>query len=92
MNAKSMATLAIGLVVGAAVMFFVGTSWPQAQAQGKAQAWEYRVATFHSNGSLKFEERLNKAAADGWEYAGMLSLVTSPQAAEGYVALKRPKN
>jgi hypothetical protein len=92
MNTKLMATFVMGLVLGIAAALFVGVQWPQAQAQGKAKQWEYRVVSFHSQSSVKFAERLNKMAEEGWEYVGVLCTVTSPQAGEDHVAFKRLKN
>lgn len=92
MKTKFLTTLAMGLVLGIAVMYFMAEPWPQVHAQAKAKSWEYKVDNFHSALSNKFEERLNKMAQDGWEYAGVLCSVASPGAGESLVAFKRQKN
>ena len=92
MNAKLMSAVMVGLIAG---LFISSFGWQQTAhgQQEKAPRWEYKVESF-SDIASDSTERLNKLAADGWEYVGLISTVRAEGAAFGkpaQVAFKRSK-
>jgi hypothetical protein len=72
MKATIVAAVAVGVVVG-----LMASSFKQSEAQGqgeqKKQEWEYKVVAFGPPKIDKDKEQIDKLAAEGWEYVGLLS-------------------
>ena len=83
-NKIHITSLALGAVLGALLLFTVA-------AATRSQAWDYRVIyqivggsanTPPKEGRETFEQRINAAAAEGWEvsgYAGESVLLRKPK-------------
>jgi len=100
MNSRFVVALAVGLVLGA-MLASVGWQQAQAQRQGKAPQWEYKVTSLSLNAD-QATKQLNTLADDGWEYVGLVNTSTPRAPAgggaapailghESLVAFKRPK-
>jgi hypothetical protein len=60
--------------------------------QEKAVKWEFKTVHFSGVGTDAYDKQLNKLAADGWEYVGLVATPYRGQASGcgGMVAFKRP--
>ena len=64
-----------------------------------APAWEYEVIRFPARPPFEIKqdatryltEELNRGAADGWEYVGLLALESQTAGYDGLVAFRRQK-
>jgi hypothetical protein len=88
---------AAGLMVGVLGAMLWRQGDVQAQPPAAKTSYEYKVVEF-GTGPLNTEtaddmtQKLNKLAADGWEYVGPVANATADKAfLQGYVAFRRAK-
>ena len=107
MKSKIVAAVAIGLVVGLVASSSLKQSDAQGQWEETKQEWEYKVVAFlvgtkRNRNVDEHQEQIETLAAEGWEYVGLLTAGSHPDAnfgrnsqplmfPEGNVLFKRPK-
>ncbi|OWK43876.1 hypothetical protein FRUB_03475 [Fimbriiglobus ruber] len=65
--------MAVGVVAGLTSALLIGQQRPvQAEQKPQEQRWEYKVITLPAQ-SDQATEQLNKLAAVGWEYVGLIN-------------------
>jgi hypothetical protein len=99
MRGTVLGALTAGLVAG--VTLTIGARHQDATAQPpqKLQAWDYKVVEFwsqHTDGAAEsFTNRLQRLAADRWEYVGPVNTYQPATPANsgfyGYIAFRRPR-
>jgi hypothetical protein len=91
MKWKTFAAVLVGLVIGLAIPYVTGNT-VEAE-QNRAVMWEYKTVHFSGVGTDAYDKQLNKLAADGWEFVGLVATPYRGQASGcgGMVAFKRPK-
>ena len=98
MKRTVLSALVAGSITGAALTALLLRPEAQAQRPETAARWEYKVIYVAGAAPAVSEQldnmsaAMNKSAADGWEYAGLVATEPGKSLSPaGYVAFRRPK-
>ena len=88
MSSKLVFGLVVALLLGIGIASLHRTEEVYAQKPDEVVAWEYKVVAFTAMGAEKQTEEVNKLAADGWQYVGLLTV--NPPFSHGNEVKLRP--